>query len=63
MGHDEAHRYLDVIEQRCTLGTNGAEWWVRALAGRDDADRYDGLRAVLGEYRRRMNDNEPVHTW
>jgi len=63
VGDDEAHRYLDVIEQRCTVGTNGAEWFVRTMGARDEADRYDRLRAVLGEYRQRMHDNQPVHTW
>ncbi|HWJ07944.1 MAG TPA: glutamate--cysteine ligase [Nocardioides sp.] len=60
---DEAHRYLDVIEQRCLLGTNGADWFVRRMRERRDDDRYDGLRAVLGDYRALMNENRPVHTW
>ena len=60
---DEAHRYLDVIEQRCLAGTNASDWFTRRVQERDDADRYDALRAVLAEYRQRMHDNEPVHTW
>jgi gamma-glutamyl:cysteine ligase YbdK (ATP-grasp superfamily) len=60
---DEAHRYLDVIEQRCLAGTNASDWFVRRVQERGDADRYDALRAVLAEYRQRMHDNEPVHTW
>ncbi|WP_436700848.1 glutamate-cysteine ligase family protein [Nocardioides sp. BYT-33-1] len=59
----EAHRYLDIIEQRCLSGTNAAEWFARRVQERDDADRYDALRAVLADYRTRMHDNEPVHTW
>ncbi|MBM0126971.1 glutamate-cysteine ligase family protein [Pimelobacter simplex] len=59
----EAHRYLDVIEQRCLAGTNASDWFTRRVQERDDADRYDALRAVLAEYRQRMHDNEPVHTW
>ncbi|WP_028654335.1 MULTISPECIES: glutamate--cysteine ligase [unclassified Nocardioides] len=63
VGADEAHRYLDLIEQRCLNGTNGAAWFARQMQQRRHEDRYDALRAVLGEYRRRMNDNQPVHTW
>ncbi len=63
VGDDEASRYLDVIEQRCLTHTNGADWFVRQMQQRRDEDRYDALRAVLGEYRTRMNDNQPVHTW
>ncbi|MBM9460555.1 glutamate--cysteine ligase [Nocardioides sp. zg-536] len=68
--HEEAHRYLDVIEQRCVTGTNGASWFVRQMRERgvelsdlDPTPRFDALREVLGEYRARMNDNQPVHTW
>lgn len=63
VGAEEAHRYLDVIEQRCLIGTNGADWFVRRMRERRDEDRYDALRAVLGDYRARMHDNQPVHTW
>ncbi len=60
---EDAERYLGIIEQRCLLGTNGAEWWVRRMAERADDDRYDALRATLAEYRDGMHTNEPVHTW
>lgn len=63
VGAEEAHRYLDLIEQRCLTGTNGAAWLARQMQQRRDEDRYDALRAVLGEYRTRMHDNQPVHTW
>ncbi|HVK30811.1 MAG TPA: glutamate--cysteine ligase [Nocardioides sp.] len=63
VGADEAHRYLDVIEQRCLTGTNGADWFVRRMREHRDEERYDALRAVLGEYRVRMHENQPVHTW
>lgn len=63
VGSDEAHRYLDLIEQRCLTGTNGADWFARQMQHRRDEDRYDALRAVLGDYRARMHDNQPVHTW
>jgi gamma-glutamyl:cysteine ligase YbdK (ATP-grasp superfamily) len=60
---DEAGRLLDIIEQRCLTGTNGAEWFVRRMHDRADLDRYDALRATLEDYRQRMHSNEPVHTW
>lgn len=63
VGSEEAHRYLDLVEQRCLTGTNGADWFARQMQQRRDEDRYDALRAVLGEYRTRMHDNQPVHTW
>jgi gamma-glutamyl:cysteine ligase YbdK (ATP-grasp superfamily) len=56
-------RLLGIIEQRCLLGTNGAEWFVRAMGRRSDADRFDALRATLLDYRERMHSNDPVHTW
>ncbi|WP_139980929.1 glutamate--cysteine ligase [Nocardioides litoris] len=56
-------RLLGIIEQRCLLGTNGAEWFVAAMDRRRDQDRWDGLRATLLDYRERMHTNEPVHTW
>ena len=60
-------RLLGIIEQRCLTGTNGAEWFVRRMAAREEAepgiDRFDALRATLLEYRERMHTNEPVHTW
>jgi gamma-glutamyl:cysteine ligase YbdK (ATP-grasp superfamily) len=56
-------RLLGIIEQRCLLGTNGAEWFVRRMHQRSDMDRFDALRTTLLEYRERMHANEPVHTW
>ncbi len=58
-----AERLLGIIEQRCLLGTNGAEWFVREMAQRSGEDRFDALRATLLDYRARMHTNEPVHTW
>ncbi len=60
-----SQRLLGIIEQRCLLGTNGAEWFVRRMADREDggAERFDALRGTLLEYRERMHSNEPVHTW
>ncbi|WP_148614766.1 glutamate--cysteine ligase [Nocardioides rubriscoriae] len=56
-------RLLGIIEQRCLLGTNGAEWFVREMEQRGSQDRFDALRATLLDYRERMHTNEPVHTW
>ena len=56
-------RLLGIIEQRCLLGTNGAEWFVQRMHQRADMERFDALRATLLEYRERMHANEPVHTW
>lgn len=60
---EEAHRYLDVIEQRCQSLTNGADWFVRQMQQRSEEDQADALRSVLSDYRARMQDNQPVHTW
>ncbi|MFE1953991.1 glutamate--cysteine ligase, partial [Streptomyces sp. NPDC059524] len=58
-------RYLGVIEQRCALRMNGAEWqaatYHKARAsglGRDDA-----LAATTRRYCELMHRGEPVHTW
>jgi hypothetical protein len=60
---EESDRLLGIIEQRCLTGMNGAEWFVRRMADRQDEERFDALRHVLLEYRERMHSNEPVHTW
>lgn len=60
---DEAAHYLGIIEQRCLLETNGAEWFVRRMRDHEDLERYDALRAVLADYRQRMHEGGPVHTW
>ena len=60
---EESDRLLGIIEQRCLLGTNGAEWFVQRMADRADQDRYDALRATLLEYQAGMHSNEPAHTW
>jgi gamma-glutamyl:cysteine ligase YbdK (ATP-grasp superfamily) len=60
---EEIDRYLGIIEQRCLLGTNGAEWFVNRMRRAGDTHRYDALRATLLDYRDGMHTNEPVHTW
>ena len=55
---------LDIIEQRCLTGRNGASWFVDQVHARSgEGDRHEVLRRVLGDYRQHMHDNEPVHTW
>jgi len=56
-------RMLGIIEQRCLLGTNGAEWFVGRMRQRAGEERFEALRATLLEYRERMHTNEPAHTW
>jgi hypothetical protein len=63
---EERDRLLDIIEQRCIVGQNGASWFVERfhqLVGTNGGDRLDALRATLNQYRERMHTNEPVHTW
>jgi hypothetical protein len=58
-------RYLDVIEQRCKLGRNGATWQVAAVQALESKglDRASALREMLRRYAAGMHSNEPVHTW
>ncbi|MFZ2501473.1 MAG: glutamate--cysteine ligase [Nocardioides sp.] len=62
---EERDRLLGVIEGRCLKQTNGAEWYVHKVAGREAGgmERLEALRDVLAEYRRNMHSNRPVHTW
>ena len=46
-----ADRLLDIVEQRCLTGQNGA------------ADRGEALRLMTQRYIEHMHTNEPVHTW
>ncbi|GAA4366065.1 glutamate-cysteine ligase family protein [Nocardioides caricicola] len=60
---EEIDRLLGIIEQRCLLASNGAEWFANQMHGHADGDRYDALRSTLLEYTAGMHSNEPVHTW
>ena len=61
---DEAGQLLDIIQQRCVQGRNGATWYVGQVHARsDEGTRYEVIRRVLGDYRERMHSNDPVHTW
>ncbi|TIC85426.1 glutamate-cysteine ligase family protein [Nocardioides sp. GY 10127] len=59
----ERDRLLSVIEQRCLLGTNGAEWFVRHVTARTGEPRDEALRHVLLDYLAHQRSGEPVHTW
>ncbi|HJQ00965.1 MAG TPA: glutamate--cysteine ligase [Jatrophihabitans sp.] len=60
-------RLLSIIEQRCILHTNGAQWQANALHRIErehrTMDRRDALRLMLGRYLEHMHSNQPVHTW
>ena len=61
---DEAKRLLGIIEQRCLIGTNGAEWFARRFhTEAASLERPEALRRTLVAYRELMHTNEPVHTW
>ncbi len=63
---EERDRLLDIIEQRCIVGQNGASWFAKQFASRagdNDGDRLEALRGTLNDYREHMHSNEPVHTW
>ncbi len=62
--NDEASRLLGIIEQRCLLGTNGAEWFTDQVRARDrKVGRDEALRTTLLDYVTLHHSNEPVHTW
>ena len=64
MPDDEAKRFLGIIEQRCLIGTNGAEWFANRLhTEAASVERPEALRRTLVAYREAMHTNEPVHTW
>ena len=60
-------RLLAIIEARCKLHTNGAEWQAKTFHEIDESDQHldrrDALREMLKRYIERMHTNEPVHTW
>ncbi len=63
---EERDRLLNIIEQRCLHGRNGATWQSECFhrvfeAG--SAARFDALRAMVLRYGDHMHSNEPVHTW
>jgi len=60
----ESARLLGMVEQRCLLETNGAEWFVRRVnAHGSSLSRDEALRRTLLDYQELMADNVPVHEW
>jgi gamma-glutamyl:cysteine ligase YbdK (ATP-grasp superfamily) len=62
----EADRMLEVIEQRCLTGRNGATWQtetVHALQKSYGLDRDAALREMTQRYLALMHEGDPVHTW
>ena len=57
--------YLGIIEQRCRLRTNGAEWQSAAFHRLLDRglDRRPALASMTQRYREHMQGGEPVHHW
>jgi gamma-glutamyl:cysteine ligase YbdK (ATP-grasp superfamily) len=62
----EADRMLEVIEQRCLTGRNGATWQtetVHTLQKSYGLDRDAALREMTQRYLALMYEGDPVHTW
>jgi gamma-glutamyl:cysteine ligase YbdK (ATP-grasp superfamily) len=62
----QAGRLLQIIEQRCLTGRNGASWQVAtvdALTAAGGLARPEALRRMTQRYAEHMHTNEPVHTW
>jgi gamma-glutamyl:cysteine ligase YbdK (ATP-grasp superfamily) len=57
--------YLGIIEERCRLRTNGAEWQAETFHRllERGLDRRAALAAMTRRYRGHSVDGEPVHTW
>jgi hypothetical protein len=57
--------YLGIIEQRCRLRTNGAEWQAAGFHRKLERglDRRAALAAMTQHYRENMRAGEPVHSW
>jgi hypothetical protein len=67
-GVSPAHRdrLLDIIEQRCRTGRNGAVWQTESVWSAEHTrglDRDAALHDMLLRYNELQRSNEPVHTW
>ncbi|EFQ84204.1 glutamate-cysteine ligase family 2(GCS2) [Aeromicrobium marinum DSM 15272] len=62
---DVGGRLLDIIEQRCVTGRNGATWQIAEFDHhlRVSGDRTAAMRATTLAYESLMHGGEPVHTW
>jgi gamma-glutamyl:cysteine ligase YbdK (ATP-grasp superfamily) len=60
-----AGRLLDIVEQRCLTGQNGAAWQIATVAelARGGLDRREALRQMTLRYIEHMHSNAPVHGW
>ncbi len=65
VGSAHVDRLLQIIEQRCITGRNGASWQIAATVrlAEDGASRQEALRQMTQRYIEHMHTNEPVHTW
>ncbi|WP_456696138.1 glutamate-cysteine ligase family protein [Aeromicrobium sp. P5_D10] len=67
MGVDASvrERLLDVIEQRCITGRNGATWLIQEFEHHSlgTTDRLAAMRATTQTYESHMHDGAPVHLW
>ena len=62
---DIRDRLLGVVEARCKIGLNGAEWQTKAVRAFEAAgcSRAEALRRMVEAYAERMHANVPVHAW
>ncbi len=62
---EDADRYLDIVEERVSSGTTGAQWMLESLARmkRLPSTRVDRLNAVVSGMLSRQKTGTPVHTW
>jgi hypothetical protein len=62
-----ADRLLGIIERRCVVQRNGAEWQAETFHRLDDklqsSDRREPLREMLRRYVEHMHSNVPVADW
>jgi gamma-glutamyl:cysteine ligase YbdK (ATP-grasp superfamily) len=56
---------LEVIEQRCLTGRNGATWLIGEFEAERtlESDRVEALRRVTARYEENMHGGDPVHAW
>ncbi|MDX1385768.1 MAG: glutamate-cysteine ligase family protein, partial [Thermoanaerobaculia bacterium] len=63
IGEADAHRYLDVVEERTAGGHSGAQWLIDSIDAMDQGSRYERLAALTAAIAERQGRDEPVHTW
>lgn len=61
---DEIDKYLGVVEERVSSGTNGARWMIRSLRNmREQGTRSERFAALTSGTVAREKTGEPVHLW